>query len=294
VRSFTGYSSVSQNQPISWETYHSFQFNFTRRLQKGLSFGFNDTVSLYDHQFVAPRLQHNPDGSIAIRSDQAQAQQMLGDNHPQRHIMRANVIWQLPKLNNTSSATRALGYIANDWSLASVWQGATGAAYSVGYTYVSNGANINITGSPDFGGRMVINGNPGSGCSGNPLQGFNTAAFQGPLPGSVGLESGNNYLRGCFVQNDDMSLSRALVIRERARVVFRADVYNVFNWATATAFNTTAQFASPATNTVITNLPYDSKGNLIPALSIPSGAGFGVANAYQNPRTMQIQLRFQF
>jgi hypothetical protein len=68
----------------------------------------------------------------------------------------------------------------------------------------------------------------------------------------------------------------------------------VFNWATATGFNTTAQFASPATNTVITNLPHDSKGNLIPALSIPSGAGFGVANAYQNPRTMQIQLRFQF
>ncbi len=295
VRAFTGYSTITQTQPLSWETYHSFQVNFTRRLQKGISFGFNDTISLSDHQFVLPRLQHNADGSISIRSDQAQAQRLLGDNHPQRHVMRGNAIWQLPKLANSSGATRVLGYLANDWTLANVWQGSTGAAYSLGYTYLSNGANINITGSPDFAGRMIINGDPGTGCGrDNRLQAFNTAAFQGPLPGSVGLESGSNYLRGCFVQNDDLSLSRTIVVRERLRFVLRADVYNVFNWATPTGYNTTAQFASPAANTVITNLPFDAKGAVLPALSIPRGAGFGVANAYQNPRTMQIQLRFQF
>ena len=32
--------------------------------------------------------------------------------------------------------------------------------------------------------------------------------------------------------------------------------------------------------------------NVIPARSLPRGAGFGVAPEYQNPRTVQVQVRF--
>jgi hypothetical protein len=288
IRRFLGYSTVSQSQPISWETYHSIQLNLIRRLQHGLSFGFNDTIGLYDHSFVAPRLQHNPDGSISIRSDQAEAQQLYGDNHPQRQIMRANVIWQLPSMTNKSGAMGALAYLARDWSLASIWQGATGTAYQLGYSYLSNGSSIYLTGSPDLGAHgPIITGNPGSGCSSNHLANFNTAAIQGPLPGSVGLEK-PYYLRNCFVQTDNLSFSRAIRYKERASIVLRVDLYNAFNWDAVTGWNSTAQFASPATNTTITNLPTS------PAQMIPSGAGFGVATGYQSPRTTQVQLRFQF
>ena len=51
---------------------------------------------------------------------------------------------------------------------------------------------------------------------------------------------------------------------------------------------------SPTDPTTITNLPYDANGNLIAARSLPRGAGFGVANNYQNPRTVQFQVRFSF
>jgi hypothetical protein len=44
----------------------------------------------------------------------------------------------------------------------------------------------------------------------------------------------------------------------------------------------------------ITNLPYDAGGNLIDARSRPRGAGFGVATGYQNPRSVQGQIRFSF
>ena len=53
--------------------------------------------------------------------------------------------------------------------------------------------------------------------------------------------------------------------------------------------NTTAGAAG-----TITNLPYDANGNLIPTLSLPRNAGFGVATAYQIPRSVQAQIRFQF
>ncbi len=294
IRSFLGYGSISQNQPTGWHTYHSIQLAFNRRLQSGISFGFNDTISLYDVSSVALRLQHNPDGSLAIRSDQAQAQELLGANHPQTHVMRANAIWQLPKLN-TSGGMKTLGYLLNDWSLASIWSGSSGAAYNVTYSYTSNGANIDITGSPDFGGRAVVVGDPGTGCSGDPLKGYNAAAFKGPAAGSVGLESGNGYLKYCFQSKMDLSISRSIRVGEKGRAVqLRLDTYNAFNQAAVTGRNNQMQFASPAANTVITNLPFDSSGNVVSSFSKPRGAGFGVANAFQNPRTMQVQVRLQF
>jgi len=45
---------------------------------------------------------------------------------------------------------------------------------------------------------------------------------------------------------------------------------------------------------VITNLPFDASGNVIDSRSRPRGAGFGVATGYQDPRTMQLQVRFSF
>ena len=44
----------------------------------------------------------------------------------------------------------------------------------------------------------------------------------------------------------------------------------------------------------VTNLPFDATGALIDSRSRPRGAGAGVANAYQNPRRVQFQVRFSF
>ena len=44
----------------------------------------------------------------------------------------------------------------------------------------------------------------------------------------------------------------------------------------------------------ILNLPYAADGSVIESRSLPRGAGFGVATAYQAPRSMQLQLRFMF
>ncbi len=124
---------------------------------------------------------------------------------------------------------------------------------------------------------------------------FNSAAFKGPTANSVGLESGSGYLKGCFVHSTDLSISRALVRSEKGlSVTVRLDLFNAFNQAAVTNRNTTAIFASPTTNSVITNLPYDASGNVVQSFAKPRGAGFGVATAYQSPRTMQAQVRFAF
>ena len=94
--------------------------------EERLAFGFNDTMQLSDKQFVAPRLQHNADGTITVRDDQAMAQELFGNNAPAPHVMRAHFTWDLPDLQAAGGVSRVLGYIVNDWSLSGIWNGQSG------------------------------------------------------------------------------------------------------------------------------------------------------------------------
>jgi hypothetical protein len=294
MRAIRGYSSINQTASWMWRTYHSVQFSFQRRFTHGLSFGFNDTIGIYDHQNLAPRLDHRPDGSFVVRADQQAAEDLLGNNNPQTHIMKANFVWDLPDYRGEGPLARTVGLIVSDWQLAGIWTAATGGAYSVGFSYQNGGSNVNLTGSPDYGARVRIVGDPGDGCSDDVHRQFNTAAFQGALPGSVGLESGNNYLRGCFSSVLDLSIARNIEIGGGRAVQLRVDLFNAPNQAGITGRNTTLNLSSPSDPVTAQNLPFDDAGNLVDSRSRPRGAGFGVANAYQSPRTVQAQIRFSF
>jgi hypothetical protein len=153
---------------------------------------------------------------------------------------------------------------------------------------------VNLTGSGDYPARVPVVGDPGSGCSGDIYQVFNTAAFRGPATGSVGLESGNGYLRNCFTSALDMTVMRTFRLGKAHTAQIRLDLFNAPNAAAVTGVQNTMNLNSPQTPTAITNLPYDANGNLIDSRSRPRGAGFGVANAYQAPRSIQLQLRYSF
>ena len=301
LRAIRGYGNITQQQNRGWRTYHSVQLSLNRRFQNGLSFGFNVTVSLYDHQQSNARLQHNPDGSFSYRADQDEADDLLGDNNPPLHLMRANFVWDMPDISSSQSGWRALGLIVNDWQVSGIWSGArrsnetsNSAAYTVGFSYQNGGSSTNLTGSPDYGARVRVVGDPGSGCSSNPLRQFNTAAFQGPLVGSVGLESGNSYLNGCFISTMDLAIARNIRLGGARNIQLRVDMFNAFNQAAITARNTTINLSNPYDPVTANNLPFDAASNVIESRSRPRGAGFGVATGYQNPRTVQAQIRFSF
>ncbi|MEP6917334.1 MAG: hypothetical protein ABJC89_16910, partial [Acidobacteriota bacterium] len=300
MRALRGYSTITQTAPYLWRTYHSIQLSLQRRFRNGVSFGFNDVIGLYDRQNITPRLQHAADGSFTVRADQAEADKLLGDNNPQAHIMKANFIWDLPKLRSSAPALRAVGLVVNDWQLAGIWTAATGSAfrndgsrYIVGYSYQNAGSNNNLTGSPDYAGRIRVVGDPGSGCSSDPLRQLNAAAFQGPLVGSVGLDSGTGYVRGCFQSAFDLSIKRTIRLGGARSVELRVDMFNAPNEARIINRNQSITLLSPTDQTP-QNLPFDANGNVIQTRSLPRGAGFGVATDYQAPRSIQGQIRFRF
>jgi len=294
ARFYQGYGPITMVQYRGWETYHSLQIALTRRFKDGVQFGFNDTVGLSDVANVTQRLQHNADGTVTVRADQAQAQELLGDQNPTRHSMKAYFTWALPRLQSTSPTMKAVGLVINDWQLSGIWTGITATPYTVGFSYSSGGGNLNLTGSPDYAGRIKVVGDPGAGCSSDLYRQFNTNAFQGPPVGSVGLDSGNGYLRGCFQSSLDMSVARNIHLGGGRSVQLRVDAFNALNQAGITGRQNTMNLNSPADPVTITNLPYDAAGNLIPTLSKPRGAGFGLATAFQTARAIQFQARFLF
>jgi hypothetical protein len=295
-RYYKGYGTIGQRFAYGKRTYHGLQIGLNRRMTNGVAFGFTDSIGLSDHSNTTYRVQHNPDGTITARDDQALADEMLGENAPVRHTMRAHFTWQMPGLEASGGAMGVVSHILRDWSLSGIWSGETGSGYSPAFTYGSGGSSVNLTGSPNYAARvLLLDGvDPGSGCSSDPLRQLNYAAFNGPPVGSVGLDSPANYMRGCFVSTMDFALARTIRVGGNKNVQLRVDVFNTFNNAAITNRNASAQFASPSNPTAIQNLPFDANGNVDESRSKPRGAGFGVATGYQDPRTVQLQIRFAF
>ena len=209
LRPIRGYANIDQQWQEFERTYHSMQFSATRRFRNGVSFGGNYTLSLSDNGTtgVPLRLQHNADGSFFVREDQAIFNDLMKNQGLQRHIVKANFIWDLPDWRTTGS-----GGLRRRSSTTGSCRGSSPAGlaprYDITYQYQNNGANVNLTGSPDYAARVVITGDPGSGCGDDRFRQFNTAAFSGPLPGSLGLESGRNYMVGCPDKTTDLAIAR--------------------------------------------------------------------------------------
>jgi hypothetical protein len=120
------------------------------------------------------------------------------------------------------------------------------------------------------------------------------AAFQGPLVGSVGLESGNDYLFGCFQSALDLSVARNIRLGGSRVLQLRVDMFNAPNAAIVTRRITSLTLSSPNDPETPQNSPFLPDGTVNPARVRPSSAGFGAADNWQDPRTIQAYIRFSF
>ena len=298
LRGYKGLAAINQNTTEFWDLYHSLQTTFQRRFQNGFSFGANYTLGLVldGNTGLTQRLQHDPiTGAMSVRSDQAQYQELFKQLNLQRHLVKLNAVWDMPDMQTSGAgaAKKTVGYIVNDWQLSGIFTGNSGNRYDLGYTFQNNGANVNMTGSPDFGARIVYVGDPGSGCSDDQYRQFNVTAVTAPTYGSVGLESGRNILIGCPNKIIDISLARTIRLGGSRQLQFRIDAFNAFNTVIYNGRNTNINWETP-TNLSIRNSQTLPDGSLDPARLLPRNAGFGAATGAETMRNFQGMIRFQF
>jgi hypothetical protein len=295
LRPFRGLSTIAQQTTDFHDTYHSIQSSFNRRFRNGVQFGVNYTLSLSlkGNTGLQERLQHAPDGTISIREDQAAYEKLNENLNLQRHILKASGVWDLPDVRSKSGGLRALGLLLNDWQLSGILTAGSAAKYDLGFTYQNNGGSVNLTGSPDYGARIVYVGDPGKGCSSSQYAQFNTAAVMGPGYNSVGLESGRNLLTGCPDHTVDMALARTIRLGGARQLQLRVDAFNVFDTVIINARNTSVTYVSP-TNLTVVNNQFNADGSLNTSRAKPNNSGFGAATGALAMRRMQGLIRFQF
>jgi hypothetical protein len=301
LRPYRGFGSIGMNLPNFHETFHSIQTGWTRRFRDGFAFSGSYTLTLSHTGNIQPlgstlpplRLQHNSDGTYSVRSDQREYEELNKNMGTPRHILRLTSVWDLPNVSGSSAGLRALGAVVNDWQLSGVFTGGSGGFYDINYQYQGGISSVNLTGSPSYPARIVITGDPGNGCAGNQYRQFNVAAFSGPLPGSVGLESGRNEMIGCPDHTLDLAIARNIRLGGARTVQLRVDLFNALNTVVYNGRVTTVQLNSPADQT-IRNSQYLPDDTLDPNRLLPRNAGFGAVTSAQAMRSVQAQIRFQF
>ena len=212
-----------------------------------------------------------------------------------------NTVYQIPTFKNANPIVKAL---IGGWQASGVANLRTGLPFTPGFS-VSGAGSVNQTGSNTEGARI------GVGCRLQPLHRFERSlqspetrpCFFAPSPGSLGFESGQNWLFQPGLINFDMSMQKEFAIKERLHFQMRVDAFNVFNHANFNnGLSTTLNFNSYTTNAQgrVTALPTITSSALGEnANGSFNVTGFGTSSsaapgAPGSPRVLQLVARITF
>jgi hypothetical protein len=225
LRPFLGYSAISVEDTGDNSNYNSLQMAVRRRMAQGLSFGASYTFSrTLDSSSGTPQNSYNAGLDYGLSSIH------------RKQVLNFNYIYELPFF--AKDGRMLLKEVLGGWSVSGVTAFQGGAPYSV--TVPVDIAGIGVASS-----RATLAGNP------NLPAGQRTPGLwfdaKAALPtnqmtsGQFGA-SGRNILIGPGFNQWDVSLSKVFQIREKARIQFRAESYNIWNHPSFTALNTTVHF----------------------------------------------------
>jgi hypothetical protein len=288
LRPYQGYGNIFLVDTSAYADYNSLQRSLSRRFRNGVLFSLNYTLSkaMGTSSVDLPAGNNNPNPNVIgfPRNDDKQDEANYYPlDYDRRHNIVSQFVWELPKLQRGG----VLSAILNDWQMSGVYRWMSGTPYTPTYS-IPGISPYTLTGTQGLeSARIVVTCDPGSGNSGDPYKQFNVSCFAPPSSGSIGLESGKNYLVGPPQNNLDLSISRFIKLGGRRRLELRLDAFNALNTVQFLTVNSTMTVRS-LTDPTPTNLAYDASGNLV------NPNGFGTVSSTRPAREVQILVRFQF
>jgi hypothetical protein len=292
------FGQINQFEHNGKSDYHSLQALFRSRLGNYSSFQISYT---YSHSIGNVQLD-NSSGSVNSQAVTEQGAEFLdkGNTNINRpHILVANEVFYLPKLANHNAVVRdtiggwELNSIISVSSGSSLTVFANGASGALGSSLNSlQGSGFNANNRPDI---------TGSGCDSgqNGRQILNPDAFTliGYTIGTVG-NAPRGYCFGPNYRNVDAQLAKNWTFKERFRIKFSLDFFNLFNHANFNGGNLeTANFNASGLLCGAGQTACTPSNNVVSAqLGTPNSvsSGFGQATGVHPGREIQYTLRFSF
>ena len=263
LRPYPQYTGVSYPQlPGGSSTYHSFQVRVEKRLAAGLT-----VLGAYTKaKFISNVYSENNFAGDAIASIQNSNNLKLERSLSPQDVAQRMVVssvYSLPFGMGQRWLNSSHGFVARGlegWRMSGIATVQSGQPLSL-TTSVNNINGFTLASRPNNNGESAKLANPA------PNQWFDTNAFSLPAPftyGTTGRTLPN--VRNAGVKNIDFSILKDTRIRERTRLEFRAEVFNLLN---------TPQFAAPGTTL--------------------GSATFGIVSSQANPpRELQLALKLLF
>jgi hypothetical protein len=264
LRPYPQYSGLSNPWlNLGQSSYNGLQTTLSRRFSSGFSYQLAYTFSKEMDDIASLR---NPFDRSLDRSR---------GSIDHRHVFTASYAYQLPfgaghNLNPGNTVARA---VVSGWIVSGIFTYTSGAPLALVGTACTSGGILGTcipNYNPAFNGNVRINGNYGDGnvLGSSPTAYLDRTAFVTPAAYTVGNipRTGVYGLNAPYNSTIDVSLRREFAIREKMRLAFQADAFNV---------NNAVRFAAPGLN--------------------PDQASFGNLTSQANqPRKLQLNARFSF
>ena len=202
---------VVRNEATS--DYHALQLQFTRRLSHGLQALASYT---YSHSIDIASSDSGLNASVGFSDPNADRG---NSDFDVRHAFSAAVTYDIPVPEWNAAADA----VVRGWSVDTIVtaRSATPVDVVAGFGF---GPFFSFTRPDLVPGQPLYLDDPGAPGG----RRFNPAAFAEPPPGRQGT-LGRNVLRGLSVTQVDLALRREFSLRERVRLQFRAEFFNIFN-----------------------------------------------------------------
>ena len=262
---YRGWGNLTAVETNAYSRYNALMMRLSRRFGKGLSGNVNYTYSKATDIVDNDSDQINNPFNIAAQYAPA--------GYNQTHVFSTDWVYNLPSVTKN----RGLGFLLNGWELTAILSVHSGMPFTV-----YSGGNLDGYNA----GTQYVNVSGNVYANQNSSQWINPAAFIQPADGSYGT-TGRNAFHLPWVQNLDSSLLKNFQITERVKVVYRFEVFNIFNhpeiWGLSGVNGTGAGTGAGFTG-------------LGPGLGINAAndATFGQVNSWRDPRNIQMALRFEF
>jgi Carboxypeptidase regulatory-like domain len=266
-RIFQGFQFISLASSQGNSRYHSLQLGLEKRLSRGLTMLANYTWSKsYDDMPFAAGAGGPADGNSLVYPwyfPNATLQDRGPSDFDVRHRLSVTYVWRLSTLAKTNRAVRA---VAGGW----LFSGVIGVQSGTPLTMLAGKDQSLTLLNRD---RAVMVGSPyGTGACGSTapcVDYINPQSFTLPQLGQFG-NTGKASLRFPGQATWDMGLFKDIPLRERWKLQFRAEFFNVFN---------RVNFQAP------------NQSNQVDTVS---SAGFGSIRAANDPRIGQLALKLIF
>ena len=270
LRPYQGYGAINVVMGSGASNYNGMQVQVSRRYAQRFQYGIAYTW--------AKTLDYANDDSSNVSFPRPYKAFNYGPaDHDQTQIFTANYIWDIPGLSQRLN-NALVKAVFDGWQLSGTTSLVTGRPKSVGVSYIG-GLTDNTGGSVNARPLVLCNPNrqAANAPDGTPVF-VDASCFARPLTrGEIGNAS-RNMIRRPGVVNSDLAMFKNFRVREKLRLQFRWETYNIFNHTNFNDIDTDLTLNLNTTTNQVTQ----------------TNARFGQPITARSPRVMQGSLRISF